>query len=655
MILAGLVVLAVARSGVERGPDRSAGASGLDGAVTFTEDVAPILFEHCAPCHRPGGSAPFALLTYRDAKKRARQIATVTGTGFMPPWLPAAGYGEFAGQRRLSDEQIAAIEHWAATGAMRGDPAALPPAPQWPDGWRLGDPDLVLELPRPYELPAEGVDVYRNFAIPVPVPDARYVRAVEFRFSNLAVVHHARMLIDRTPSSRLLDSQDSEPGFEGMIPGNAHNPDGVLVGWTPGKSPWPGTDGIAWKLEQGTDVVVQLHMIPSGRPEVVQPALGLYFADEPPTLHAYSFVLGSREIDIPAGSKDHLVEDSYALPIDVDALGIYPHAHYLGKDLQAFATLPDGTRRWLLWIQDWDFNWQDEYRYASPVPLPRGTTIIMRYRYDNSADNARNPNSPPRRVVYGARTSDEMAELMLMLLPRNDDDLALLEKDSERHRALKAIAYRKKLLESNPGDAESHAALASSYLIVGRTEEAISHLEASLALRPGDARVLHNLGYALRLQGRVDEAVRRYRQALRIAPDTVETQRNLARALRATGRIDEALQHFRDVLRLQPDAPQALNDVAWILATHPDRANRDPAEAVRLAEQARELSDAGEPLIFATLAAAYAAQQRFDRAVTAAERALELAAAAGPPGLAEEIRRQLELYRSGEPYRAQAR
>jgi tetratricopeptide (TPR) repeat protein/mono/diheme cytochrome c family protein len=619
--------------------------------ITFSRHVAPILFANCAPCHRPAGAGPFSLLTYPEARKRARQIAQVTRRRYMPPWLPQPGYGVFAGERRLSEDQIARIEEWVRSGAPEGDPTDLPPPPRWPEGWQLGPPDLVVKLAEPYTVPASGTDIYRNFAISVDVPSTRWVRAVEFRPFGTRAVHHARMLVDRTGTARRLDVEDPGPGFEGMLPGPAENPDGVLVSWTPGKVPFAGRDGMAWRLGRGTDLVLQLHLVPSGKPEPVEPALGLYFADKPPTLHPFSFVLGSRDIDISAGEEAYVVEDSYTLPVDVEALAVYPHAHYLGKDLRASAVLPDGTTRELIWIRDWDFNWQDEYRYASPLPLPRKTTIAMRYTYDNSAGNARNPHDPPRRVVYGSRTSDEMAELMLQVLPRSEADLAVLRQDFERHGIDKAIAYRKRRVEANPLDAESHGALGSSYLALGRAGDAIRHLEAALRLHPGDAKLLNNLGYALQLEGQLEQAIRRYRQALEAHPELVEARLNLSAALRGAGRVDGALEVLREGLRLAPELPRLMSEIAWLLATHPDPSARRPEEAIRLASRAAELAPGEEPAVLATLAAAYAAAGRFHQAVETAEAALRAASATPSAEIAGEIQRQLELYRSGKPYR----
>ncbi|HXG67520.1 MAG TPA: hypothetical protein VNO70_20630, partial [Blastocatellia bacterium] len=185
---------------------RAQSGSGSPGALTFNKDIAPIIFRSCAECHHPGGSAPFSLLTYQDVKKRASQIALVTRNRYMPPWLPEPGHGDFAGERRLSDAQIKLIQQWVEQGAAEGAPAELPPAPKFNEGWQLGQPDMVVKMPEPYTLPADGSDVFRNFVIPAPVSSTRYVKAVEILPGNKQIVHHANLLIDRSQSSRRRDA-----------------------------------------------------------------------------------------------------------------------------------------------------------------------------------------------------------------------------------------------------------------------------------------------------------------------------------------------------------------------------------------------------------------------------------------------------------------
>ena len=529
---------------------------------TFNRDVAPLLYAHCSTCHRPQGSGPFNLLTYADTRKRASQIADVTASGFMPPWLPEPGHGEFAGARRLTADEIAVFADWSAQGMPVGEETDLVAAPEWPDGWQLGVPDLVVEMPQVYTLAAEGIDVYRNFVIPSSLTEGRWVRAVEFRPGNPKIVHHGRLFVDDTGAARRSEASEPFPGFGGMELAGAETPGGTLIGWTPGRVPHPGRPGMAWRLEPSTDIVLQLHLLPSGRPEPLQASLALYFTDEEPTLHPYAFVLGSRDIDIAAGQADFVVEDSYLLPVDVDVLAIYPHAHYLGKTMHVEAALPDGTTESLLRIDDWDFNWQDEYHYATPVPLPRGTSLSMRYSFDNSPENPRNPNFPPLPVTYGPRSSDEMAELMLQVLPTGKGQREALEQDYTRKTMQDAIAYRLRRLERDPGDAESLAALGATYLSLGRVEDAIDPLRGAVRLRPSDATLRNNLGYALKQGGHDGEATRHFRAAIDLDPGDADAHFNLAESLRALGQIEEAVVHYGRAVDLRPEAAVARRALA---------------------------------------------------------------------------------------------
>ncbi len=393
------------------------------GPVTFARDVAPILYRHCAGCHRADGVAPFPLLTYRQTAPRAGLIATVTASRYMPPWLPAAGYGEFQGARRLSTAEIDTLRRWAEAGAPQGDPGQAPAPPDFPEGWQLGKPDLVVEMSRGFEVPAEGPDRYQCFAIPLGLERDRYVRAIEIRPGNRKVVHHAVLFQDITGSARRRDTGDGYEcfGTPGFLP--VHG----LGGWTPGGLPTRMPPGISLVLYKGADLVVQVHYHPSGKPELDRTRVALYFTDRPPKLHILDVPLTSNRIDIPPGARAYKVADHFTLPVDVEVLGIIPHAHYICKDMKGWAVLPDGRRQWLLWIRDWNFNWQEQYRYVSPILLPADTRVEMEFTYDNSEANVRNPNRPPKQVSWGPGTTDEMAGLHLQVVPRRPEDLEELE------------------------------------------------------------------------------------------------------------------------------------------------------------------------------------------------------------------------------------
>ena len=526
---------------------------GSSNGLTFNKDVAPIVFENCAACHRPGEPTPFSLLSYQDVRKRARQVAVVTENRFMPPWLPEEGYGEFHGQRRLTSDQIATFRKWVEDGALEGDPDDLPPLPQFTEGWQFGEPDLVIEMTEPYTLPAGDRDVFRSFVIPIPLPTRKYVRAIEFRAGNPRIVHHVVMQIDERRSTRYLDEQDPEPGYEGMYSGEARSPDGQFLGWTPGKVPMAVPEGMAWRLEAGSDLLLKLHLLPSGKPEVVRSAIGFYFTEKAPTRIPLGLRLGSTVINIPAGKKDYKIKDTYKLPVDVEVVGVYPHAHYLGRDMKGYAILADGTTRWLIRIKEWDFNWQDEYRFAEPIFLPRGTKLEMEYTYDNSSDNVSNRSHPPRHVLYGPRSSDEMGDLWLQLVPTNSADLAILKRDFVTKDYQARLDGYKHRIRNVPGDAQAHFALANMLSERGETTKATRSYRRAIKIKPDFALAYNNLGRVRLAQRKTAEAMKIFRQALRVDPDLALAHNNLGAALLMQGEGEKAIGHFRSALGAWPD------------------------------------------------------------------------------------------------------
>jgi hypothetical protein len=387
---------------------------------TFNRDVAPILHRHCASCHHAGEVAPFPLITYRDSARWAKLIARVTAKREMPPWRPVHGYGRFEGERRLSDTEIRTLGDWADAGAPEGDPDVAPPAPAFKNNWRLGEPDLVVRASRPYVVPARGEDAYRCFVITTGLDRDRWVRAAEFRPSNRSIVHHALVFIDATHVSRTLDEHGDgyscfgTPGFL---------PSGALGGWSPGSGPLEMYPGTAVRLPRGASLVVQEHFHPKSEAQTEQASIGLYFTDQAPTRSVADVGLVSRNIDIAPGERSYKVHDHFVLPVDVHAVGIIPHAHYICKDVKGWATLPSGQRVWLIWIDNWDFDEQEQYRYADPVALPTGTRVEMEFTYDNSVANPHNPSLPPKRVTWGASSTDEMAGLHIQVIPDRQTDL----------------------------------------------------------------------------------------------------------------------------------------------------------------------------------------------------------------------------------------
>jgi Flp pilus assembly protein TadD/mono/diheme cytochrome c family protein len=557
---------------------------------SYSKDVAPVFFARCAKCHHPGGAGPFSVLTYADVKPKATLIAAATKSRYMPPWKAEPVPGGFVGQTRLNDEEIDLIQRWVEGGAIEGNPRDLPQAPRIAPGWQLGKPDLVVAPAAAFSLPPGGVDVFRIFVIPLPVDRLRYVRGLEFRPGNPRVVHHANIRVDRTRASRRLDEADPEPGYDGLIPHSAMYPDGHFLGWTPGQVAPLLPKGLAWRLDRDSDLVVEVHMQPDGRTETVQPSIGLYFTDDAPERTPLMLRLGRQSIDIPPGTAGYTTTDSFVLPVDVEIEAVQPHAHYRAREVHGTATLPDGTVKHLIDITDWDFRWQHVYRYVQPLKLPRGTTLAMRFTFDNSAANPRNPQQPPVRVRWGQRSRDEMGDLWIQALPDNEHDLATLERAFRpKVMAEDTIGYEREI-DRDETDIGLHDDVAQLYLNLGRPEEAVKHFGASARLNPSSASTHFNLGTALIVAGRADEARAEFDRALAIRPDYAQAHNNLGSLFLQLGRAPDALGHFREAVRIEPANVEAQSNLATALA-----ATGDFKSAVDALQRAARLSPA-EPL-----------------------------------------------------------
>lgn len=528
-------------------------------APTFAHDIAPIVYAKCAPCHHPGDAAPFPLLSYQDVKKRAAQVAAAVRSRYMPPWLPEHGHGEFAGDRSLSPEQIETIQDWVRNGSPEGPPDQTPPAPSFNSDWQLGQPDLVLDAQSSVDLPASGRDLYWNVIFTPNLATRRWVRAIEIRPGIPRVVHHANLLVDRTGSAHRHEIAPGKgfPGMDLVIDRSPFDPDGNFLFWKPGGTPHIEPDGFAWRLDPGDELVLNLHLQPSGKPEKVRPSIGLYFTDKPQTRFPLLVQLEDDEhLDIPAGARDFVISDEFRLPLDAAVLAVYPHAHYLGKLLEAWATLPDGSRKWLIRIPSWDANWQAVYYYREPLDLPAGSVIHMRYHYDNSSVNPRNPNDPPQRVRAGNQATDEMGHLWLQILPRGPGD--------RRRELQEAVIHHR--LEKNPDDAVAHMNLGAILLSRLDPQEAVTELRAAARLDPKLPEALNMLGLALSTLNRNVEAIPEFEKALRVRPDYPAARFNLATALAKTGKIEEAIAILRQVLAANPDDAYAKKRLAELLA-----------------------------------------------------------------------------------------
>ncbi len=570
------------------------------GAVTFASDIAPILYANCVTCHRPDGVGPFSLLTYDEARTQAEALADATARRVMPPWKPTAGHAEFQGTRRLTADEIDLFRRWAAAGTPEGDPTDGPDAPAFPSGWRLGEPDLVLSLDAPYSVESGSADAYRNFVLPLSLTERRWVRAVDVRPGTSGVVHHARVLVDTTGAARAADAEDPGPGYDGLVGDHGSFPRGHALNWAPGRSPVTPSDRMAWPLSAAADIVLQLHLRPGSEDTTVQPAVGFYFADQLGDVTPVSILLTKRTIDIPAGEANHAIEDRFRLPVAVNLQAVAPFAHHLATQLESRAILPDGGELTLLHIDDWDFDWLNEYRFVEPVHLPAGTIVTMQFTFDNSADNPDNPNSPPRAVRFGPTSHDERPELRLQVVPADLSDLAALERGAVIKSARDFILGYQARLRQEPTDHVAMTRLALRYLQVSERDLAIEQLQAAAGLAPEYAEAHYALGSAFVAKGLLDEATAAFRRTVEIKPDHGGAHNNLGGLMEAAGRLVDAEAHYRLAIQFDPGSADAQYNMGRIVqgkGNHDAAATHYEAALALRPDDAEVLTSMGNMLV----------------------------------------------------------
>ncbi len=381
------------------------------GGPTFSNEVVRVFQNRCQSCHHPGDIAPFSLMTYADAAPHADAIKLVTQTRYMPPWKATPACGDFADARVLTQAEIDLLAKWADNGAPQGDVADLPPAKNFDGGWALGQPDMVLSYADAYTPPITG-DTYRCFPIPTNLPTDSYVSAIDIKPGDRQTVHHVIAYIDTTGASQKLDDSDAGPGYTSFGgPGFSISNLGAssLGGWAPGARPVVLPEDVALSLPAQSRIVLQVHYHPHGIKAVPDKTqIGIYFAKKKPNQLVYILPLINQNFTLAPNDAHAKVTALTNTPWPVHLYLIAPHMHLLGRTMNVTATLPGGTQKCLINVDDWDFNWQGLYRYSEPVTIPYGTKLSLEAFYDNSEGNVRNPNVPPKAVSWGEQTTDEM-------------------------------------------------------------------------------------------------------------------------------------------------------------------------------------------------------------------------------------------------------
>ena len=425
--LVSILILGVSLQGKETSSNKT---------ITFSEHIAPIVFSNCSSCHRPNEAAPFSLLNYRDVQKRGELIIDVVEDRYMPPWHAQSKDFEFQDHRGLSENEISLMLDWVESGMAEGDPSKLTALPKFTEGWQLGVPDLVVSMEKGYTLYADGPDIYRNFVIPLNLDEDKWIQAIEFRPGKRSVVHHSLFYYDTSGQAREQDAADPIPGYKSM--GGAQREGSSIGGWAVGGIPKNLPDGLAHFLPKGSDLILSTHFHPSGKKETEVSTIGFYFSNEPPkerfTAIQLPPVFGALSgVNIPAGESNYSKTDSFVLPVDVKAFGISSHAHYLGKRMKMTATLPNNEVKELLLITNWDFSWQEQYRFKDFVYLPAGTRLDGEVVWDNSKDNVNNPNDPPVTVRWGRESSDEMGSVTLQMVAADKSEFGKLDQAIRKH------------------------------------------------------------------------------------------------------------------------------------------------------------------------------------------------------------------------------
>ena len=391
--------------------------------ASYAEQVAPILNKHCTSCHHDGAVAPFSLVGFENAKRNAASVVSAVNDKRMPPWKAVHGYGDFQDENRLTDEEITTLANWSQAGAPHGDPKKEPKAQVFNPDWELGKPDIVLTPSKPYTLGPEGQDVYRNFVFDLKNTEPVYVTAMDVKPGNKKIVHHVIGFLDSRGASTRLAAQnkDGQEGYTTTGGGIGTVPSGSIGGWAPGVAVKKAAPGTSFVIRPGTKIVMQVHYHKNGKDESDQTRLGLYTTKEKPKEENDIFWCANPAFRIPVGAAKHPVTWKQTIPGDATIYTVMPHMHLLGKSMKAKVIKDDGTEIPLVFVENWDFNWQLVYSLKQPLKVKQGWKIAVEAIYDNSDSNPYKTNHP---VTWGEQTTDEMALLVIGYSSPNPIDLA---------------------------------------------------------------------------------------------------------------------------------------------------------------------------------------------------------------------------------------
>jgi hypothetical protein len=400
------------------------------GVPVFSKDIAPILYRHCASCHRAGQIAPMSLLTYDEVRPWAASIREKVATGAMPPWHSAAPTGQFSNDRRLSDAEKGLISRWATGGAPKGNIKDLPPLPAFADDWEIGKPDAVITMPEPYVVPARGTIAYQNVTVPTNFAEDKWIQAIEVRPGARSVVHHILVFVvgarqnqaytqivppqqrrpqsaPTGPSSSAQSSSAQSPSGQSPSGQPARKPESLIATTAPGTNAMVFSPGTAVRIPAGASLRFQIHYTTNGKEVSDRSSVGVIFAKEPPEKEMHTSAFFNPQLILPAGAADVAIPTAVQFDQDVHLTALFPHTHLRGKSWDYKIVYPDGRTETVLPVPHYDFNWQTYYIFATPLAIPKGSKLEAVAHYDNSANNASNPD-PNKEVHWGEQTWDEM-------------------------------------------------------------------------------------------------------------------------------------------------------------------------------------------------------------------------------------------------------
>jgi hypothetical protein len=402
-----------------------------ESAVTYHRDVAPILQRSCQECHRPGEVAPMSLLNYADARQVASGIQEALLLGTMPPWFADADVNRFANDRRLSEAEVRTLLSWVDAGAPEGNPADAPPPRRFAEGWTIGTPELTLEMPKPFEIPARGTLEYQYVVIPLGFTENRWVQAFEIRPGNRAVVHHVRAVLRGPGSPWMTDVPVGEARPKRGSNGVGRMTGGSIGSYTPGRAAVVYPPGRATLVPAGSDLVLEMHYTTNGKATTDQTRVGFVFAKEAPAEQVRRFAIINTTFTIPPGDPAFRVEAAATLRADVKLIALHPHMHLRGKASEFRMVTPDGERKTLLRVSRYDPMWQLRYQPAEELVLKTGTRLEVSFVFDNSPGNPVNPD-PTAPVRWGDQTWEEMAlGAFEVVVPRGAGPRILIDRHNQ--------------------------------------------------------------------------------------------------------------------------------------------------------------------------------------------------------------------------------